>query len=290
MKIQPKNKSKKPVRKMKKLKIFQGIVGWCIEWLQSFFLVADDIMDQSTLRRNQLCWYKVKDVQLFACNDYVILENQVYRILKRYFKKKPFYVDLFELFLETTYRTELGQLLDLRTLPPDEELNLSNFTMDSYKRIVKYKTAFYSFYLPIACGLILSGKDDENNLKKTEEICVEMGEYFQIQDDFLDCYADEKVLGKIGRDIEEKKCCWMIVNALKNCTEEQKNILKCNYGIDNKENVQRVKNVYEEIGMKKFYQEYEMNAIQSLKEKIGKIDFNQEIFLSLLSKIEKRTK
>ena len=35
------------------------VVGWCIEWLQAFFLVADDVMDHSVTRRGQPCWYKV---------------------------------------------------------------------------------------------------------------------------------------------------------------------------------------------------------------------------------------
>ncbi|CDR05376.1 unnamed protein product, partial [Oncorhynchus mykiss] len=34
------------------------LVGWCIELLQAFFLVADDIMDASETRRGQPCWYK----------------------------------------------------------------------------------------------------------------------------------------------------------------------------------------------------------------------------------------
>lgn len=39
-----------------------AVLGWCIEWLQAFFLVADDVMDASITRRGQPCWYKVRAV------------------------------------------------------------------------------------------------------------------------------------------------------------------------------------------------------------------------------------
>ena len=55
--------------------------------------------------------------------------------------------------LQVTRQTELGQLLDLTSQPLDEVIDLSRFTLERYISIVKYKTAFYSFYyLPVALG------------------------------------------------------------------------------------------------------------------------------------------
>lgn len=52
------------------------------------------------------------------------------------------------------------------------------------------------------------------------------GEFLQIQDDYLDAFGDPEVTGKIGTDIESNKCTWLIVNALKLCTQEQRDILQ----------------------------------------------------------------
>eukprot|EP00163_Fabomonas_tropica_P022962 TRINITY_DN4022_c0_g1_i2.p1 TRINITY_DN4022_c0_g1~~TRINITY_DN4022_c0_g1_i2.p1 ORF type:complete len:206 (+),score=45.17 TRINITY_DN4022_c0_g1_i2:62-619(+) len=76
-----------------------NILGWCVEWLQAFFLVADDIMDGSVTRRGQPCWYKNEDVGLIAINDSLFLEGLLYTILKKHFRSDEYYVDLVELFL-----------------------------------------------------------------------------------------------------------------------------------------------------------------------------------------------
>jgi len=46
------------------------------------------------------------------------------------------------------------------------------------------------------------------------------------QDDYLDCYGDPAVTGKVGTDIEENKCSWLIVQALQKISTEQMQILK----------------------------------------------------------------
>ena len=44
-------------------------LGWCIEFLQAFFLVADDLMDDSVTRRGQPCWFRLPEVKTIAVND-----------------------------------------------------------------------------------------------------------------------------------------------------------------------------------------------------------------------------
>lgn len=46
------------------------------------------------------------------------------------------------------------------------------------------------------------------------------------KDDFLDCYGDPEVIGKIGTDIQENKCSWLVIQALKKATESQREILE----------------------------------------------------------------
>ena len=74
-----------------KERVQSAALGWCIEFLQAFFLVADDVMDDSVTRRGQPCWFRREEVQLIAINDSFILESFVYKILKRYFGKESYY-------------------------------------------------------------------------------------------------------------------------------------------------------------------------------------------------------
>jgi farnesyl diphosphate synthase len=191
-----------------------AVAGWAIEFLQAFFLVADDVMDDSQTRRGQPCWYKLPKVKNIAINDSFLLESFVFGILKLHFGQEKYYDDLVALMLDVIQKTEIGQLLDLTSQPMDsKQVDLDRFTLQRYSLIVKYKTAFYSFYLPVAMGMILSGIRDKKAYELANKICMIMGEYFQIQDDYLDCFGDPQVIGKIGTDIQDNKCSWLVVQA-----------------------------------------------------------------------------
>eukprot|EP00039_Didymoeca_costata_P001458 m.52691 g.52691 ORF g.52691 m.52691 type:complete len:356 (+) comp10811_c0_seq1:60-1127(+) len=278
-----------------------NILGWCIEWLQAFFLVSDDIMDASATRRGQPCWYKAMDppykgwkgheVGMVAINDAFLIESAIYKILKRNFRSKPYYVDLLELMHETSYQTELGQMLDLITAP-EHHVDINKFTLEKYKCIVKYKTAFYSFYLPVAMGMLMNGISDKQKHDNALEILLEMGELFQIQDDYLDCFGDPEKIGKIGTDIQDNKCGWLIVQAMKLATPEQKLILEENYAKKDEAKVEKVKAVYRDLDLPSVYHAYERQSYDRLQklmeEKAG--DLPVEIFKDFADKIYFRTK
>ena len=268
-------------------------LGWMIELLQGFFLVSDDIMDSSKTRRSQPCWYLMPNVGMIAINDAFMLESSIYILLKKYFRTHPAYLDLIELFHEVTFQTELGQTCDLLTAPEDH-VDLDNFSLAKYSFIVIYKTAYYSFYLPVALAMHLAGKASPSNLKQAEDILIPMGEYFQVQDDYLDNFADPSVLGKIGTDIQDNKCSWLVNTALRKCNAEQRRLLDQNYGRKDKECEQQVKKLFTELQLEKYYHEYEEARVSELKEKINAIDesggMRKQVYEEFLRKIYKRSK
>ena len=82
-----------------------------------------------------------------------------------------------------TYQTELGQLMDLITAPEDH-VDLSKFSISKHAYIVEYKTAYYSFYLPVALAMRLHGIEDDAAYKQALGVLLPLGEYFQVQDDY----------------------------------------------------------------------------------------------------------
>ena len=143
-------------------------------------------------------------------------------------------------------------------MPKDGRFELDSYDMNRYNYIVKYKTAYYSFALPVGLGMrlvstalalghssvklfekeklliyvsklvcvIQAGIHDEKMHKLSRKILLEMGHFFQVQDDYLDCFGDPEITGKNGTDIQDGKCSWLIVVALQRANKDQKQVLK----------------------------------------------------------------
>ncbi|KAI9442031.1 farnesyl diphosphate synthase [Lactarius psammicola] len=283
-----------------------AVLGWSVEWMQAYFLVGDDIMDSSITRRGQPCYYRLDGVGLRALNDMLVMEGAIFQMIRKHFRTEPFYVDIIDLLQEVSYQTEMGQLVDLITAP-ENGVDLSKFSLTRHSIIVTYKTALYSFYLPVALTLILCGfpfekrnESDPDYYKMALDILVPLGEYFQIQDDYLDYSGTPEQIGKIGTDIVDNKCSWCINTALAHANPTQRAILDANYGRKDPEAEARVKEVFREVGVDAVYVEYEaqsyarinalIDAVPEVQSPDGSAVLRRTIFRAFLEKIYKRTK
>nr|AAX78434.1 farnesyl diphosphate synthase [Anthonomus grandis] len=267
-----------------------SVLGWCLEMIHSCFLVLDDIMDNSETRRGSLCWYRQNGIGLSAINDGLILENAVYTLLKMHLRDHPAYVPIIELFHETVSKTTLGQCLDSMCLDSDGKPKLEMFSMSRYTSIVKYKTAYYSFHMPVAVAMYLAGMNDPEQHRQAKTILLEMGEFFQIQDDFLDCFGDPAVTGKKGTDIQEGKCSWLAVVALQRASAAQRKIMEEHYGVDDPNSVAIIKKLYEDLSLPNTYAIYEEESYNIIKTHIQQISkgLRHDLFFSIMEKLYKR--
>lgn len=269
-----------------------AVLGWAVEFLQACMLMADDMMDGSLTRRGNPCWYKLPDVGLLNTNDFLMVEMFVYKVLKRHFGQDECYPWLLELFLETTFQTEVGQLLDSICA----NCTLEELTTERWTLIVKYKTAFYSFYLPVALAMMTAGVRERKAYDTAKEVLLMMGVYFQAQDDYLDAFANPEQLGKVGTDIADKKCSWLFAHAYhEHGTDEARALLdtsygKCEVGTPEEESI---KELYRKLELPELFQKYEdetEHKLQDFKNQVEKVGLPWSIFEDFFEMIHKRSK
>lgn len=264
-------------------------IGWTLELLETCFLIADDIMDNSKTRRGKPCWYKVDNIGTGAINDAFLLENAADWLLSEELKDKSSLFDIRRLFNQAKLFTVLGQNMD------GLKFNLDSITEQRYLDITRFKTSYYTFVLPIFIALRMTTNTDLFD-KELENLCFSLGYYFQSQDDFLDCFGDPVVTGKIGTDIEEGKCTWLVVQALKILRKTNDidglELLKDNYNSFEEDKVQSVKELYESLGLRSLYAEYEVEKVSELRQMIKSLTLSElkPLFNNLLSLLLGRSK
>ena len=110
----------------------------------------------------------------------------------------------------------------------------------------------------------------------------------------MDAYGDPAVIGKIGTDIQDNKCSWLINQALQRCNTEQRKLLDDNYGRKGKTCEARVKQLFNELGLEQSYKDYEEQVVGQIKERISTVDessgLKKAVFEEFLRKIYKRSK
>jgi farnesyl diphosphate synthase len=119
-----------------------------------------------------------------------------------------------------------------------------------------------------------ANRTDKDDWKAIEELVLEIGLLFQVQDDYLDCFGNPKVTGKVGSDIPENKCSWLIVKAYEKGDDRQRIVLKENYGKGQEStplNEKKVKEIYDTLGLRAEYHKFEENCYKSICDKISNL-------------------
>ena len=181
--------------------ILQPAAG--LEVFHTFTLIHDDIMDRSPLRRgHDTVWKRWSEDTAILSGDVMCIDAY-----KRVSQAPPAVLPkALALFSKTAAEVCDGQQLDMdfekRGIVP----------MADYMQMIGLKTGVL-----IACsaqlGALIAGAD-ERSQKCLYDYGYDLGLAFQVADDYLDAYGDQKVFGKpIGGDILNEKKSWLTVKA-----------------------------------------------------------------------------
>ena len=190
-----------------------------VECFHNFTLMHDDIMDSASLRRGSETVHLKWDVnQSILSGDALLIYS--YKLLEDY---NPIIFKKLNTVLNTTaLKVCEGQQFDI-----DFEKN-PNVTFDDYINMIKLKTAVL-VGASLQMGAIIA-EANENDLVKIYDFGVNLGIAFQLQDDYLDTFGEQSLVGKsIGGDIIENKKTALFHLCLANANNEQTKILKSLY-------------------------------------------------------------
>lgn len=181
-----------------------------LEVFHSFTLIHDDIMDKSEMRRRQpTVWKKWGEDTAILSGDVMNIESyrRIAQTPEKYLQR------VMSLFCQTAAQVCEGQQLDM------EFEAVPQVQMAKYMEMIGLKTAVL-----LACsakiGAIIGGASN-TDADFLYDYGYQLGLAFQVADDYLDTYGDEKVFGKpIGGDIVNNKKSWLITRALEKAEDK----------------------------------------------------------------------
>ena len=194
--------------------ILQPAAG--LEVFHTFTLIHDDIMDRSSLRRgHETVWKKWSEDTAILSGDVMCIDAYK-RIAQAPAEVLP---EALELFSRTASRVCDGQQMDMDFEHEDI------VPMKDYMEMIGLKTGVL-----LACsaqmGALIAGADPISQ-DSLYEYGYYLGLAFQVADDYLDAYGDQKVFGKpIGGDILNEKKSWLTIRAYEKGAEGLTEALK----------------------------------------------------------------
>lgn len=241
--------------------------GAAMELIHTFSLIHDDIMDKDEMRRGK------PSVHVLWGEPMAILAGDT------------LFSKAFENVLET----------DTRNVPPQRTVNALKTVVDSCIKIcegqaldigfegkldVKEEEYLEMIYKKTAALIAASTKAGAIIGGGTEEQIEALSEYgrliglaFQIQDDYLDVASEAEEIGKpVGSDIVEGKMTLMVVHALANASEEDKNKLISILEANDESLVNDAIAIFNKYGSIEYTRDIALGNVKTAKELLDVLD------------------
>ena len=240
-----------------------------VEVFHNFSLIHDDIMDDAPLRRGAKTVH-----EKWNLNTGILSGDAMLILAYQYFEQyEPIiFKDLAKLFSKTALEVCEGQQWDV-----DFEIR-DDVTIPEYIKMIENKTAVL-VAAAMKMGAIIA-KTSDLNANLIYEFGLNLGIAFQLQDDYLDAFGDEKTFGKqIGGDIIENKKTYLYLKALEFSNNEQAEQLLHLYSIqpsDNEDKINAIKDIFINSGASEATQKAIQDYTQKAFETLNKIDISSE--------------
>lgn len=214
-----------------------------IEVFHNFTLLHDDIMDKAPKRRG-------RDTVHRKWNDNVAILSGDAMLIYAYVLISKSEPDELPRLMEVFNRTALG-VCEGQQYDMNFETTL-DVTVEQYLRMIELKT---SVLLGGAAQIgAIAGGAGEAVARSLYEFGINLGLAFQLQDDVLDTYGDEKTFGKsIGGDILSNKKTFLLIKALELSSAPAREKLTewiSRSEFDRDEKIAAVKEIYNQTGVK----------------------------------------
>ncbi len=207
-----------------------------IEFIHSFILIHDDVIDRSDIRRSNPTLHSSFDSIINKDNDNnlslisgkdlaIVAGDMLYAFAIDKFHEVELEYSVFtkslNILTKIAVQTAQGEFKELMAMLKP----INNITEEDIYRIYDLKTAHYTFTAPMMLGAVLAEKEED--LENLERIALLMGRAFQIHNDISEL---EEFGGNIKnttpKDLKEKKRTLILLFAYNNSEHEDKILIE----------------------------------------------------------------
>ena len=260
-----------------------------IELFQTSILIHDDFMDRDNLRRGFVTAHKEIESIGQELNVKIPFDHYgnsmavclgdagFYLSWSKLLQSKLPLENVMEtgkLYASFMTRLALGQSMDLTVT------GINSVNEEDIMKVILLKSAEYSSVFPLQAGLMLAGNKNKALSDLVDTYAKNLGWAFQIQDDILGIFGEEKTFGKpVGSDLSEGKNTLLTVHLRKNGTPEQVEFLNHILGNANvtQEDVEKIKKIYVEAGSYDYVKNLGTHHVEEGVRVIPEITKNKEL-------------